>query len=315
MRLLVILGCLLAVTGCAFVKVPLNPPVEGVREQVVEGTGHYKLAMVDISGIISLDPVGLDRFSKEPPLLPRLKEELRTALADPEVVGLLVRIDSGGGSVTASDILYHELKRFGEEKRVPIVACVMDKALSGGYYAALAADAIVAHPTALVGGVGVITFKFNIAELLKKLGIGEETIKSGDLKDFWSPLRPSEPEEIALMQGITDRLQQRFLQLIEENRHDLAPCTLHQMARGGVFDAPGAKGLKIIDEVGYLEDALTLLRRLAGVEQARVVIYRRPGSYAENIYASGMPLLREMSVLERGAEELLTPSFRYQYVP
>lgn len=305
---------LLLLGGCAFVKVPLSAPVQGVREQVVEGSGRAKLAMVDISGLLTLAPVGLGRFSKEPPLIPRLKEELHLALDDPAVVGLLVRIDSGGGSVTASDILYHELKRFGEKKGVPVVACVMDKALSGGYYAALAADAIVAHPTALVGGVGVITFKFNIAGLLAKWGIEEETVKSGPLKDFWSPLRPSEPEEIALMQGITDRFHQRFLSLIEENR-DLSPCTLKQLGRGGVFDATGAKGLRIIDEVGYLENALTLLRTLAGVDEARVVIYRRPGAYAENIYAAGAPLAQAAALLDGLAGEALLPSFRYQYAP
>ncbi|WP_432820958.1 signal peptide peptidase SppA [Trichloromonas sp.] len=305
---------LLLLGGCAFVKVPLSAPLQGVKEQVVEGEGRAKLAMVDISGLISLGHIGFDRFSKEPPLIPRLKEELNAALADPDVVGLLVRIDSGGGSVTASDIVYHELKRFGEKKQVPVVACVMDKALSGGYYAALAADAIVAHPTAVVGGVGVITFKFNIAALLDKWGIEEETVKSGDLKDFWSPLRPGKPEEIALMQGITDRLHQRFIALVEENR-DLKACTLKQMSRGGIFDAPAARGLKIIDEVGYLDDALALLRQLGGVEKARVVIYRRPGSYAENIYAATVPLVRELSLIERGAAELLVPSFRYQYLP
>jgi len=304
----------LLLEGCAFVKVPLTSPVQGVEERVVEGEGRAKLAMIDISGIISLGKVGLDSFSKEPALIPRLKEELRAAMADPEVVGLLVRIDSGGGSVTASDILYHELKLFGEKKKVPVVACVMDKALSGGYYAALAAKAIVAHPTSVVGGVGVISFKFNIAGLLDKWGIEEETIKSGDLKDFWSPLRPGRPEEIAMMQGITDRLQQRFLQLVEENRH-LDPATLQQMARGGVYDADEARDLHIVDRIGYLEDALALLRQLAGVEQARVVIYRRPGQYAENIFAGSAPLLRELSLVERGAEDLLTPSFRYQYLP
>jgi protease-4 len=304
----------LLLSGCAFVKVPLTSPVQGVKEQVVEGEGRAKLVMVDISGLISTGQIGFDRFSKEPPMIPRLKEELRTAMADPDVVGLLVRIDSGGGSVTASDILYHELKRFGEEKQVPVVACIMDKALSGGYYAALAADAIVAHPTSMVGGVGVITFKFNIAGLLDKWGIEEETVKSGDLKDFWSPLRPGNPEEIALMQGITDRLQQRFMDLVEENR-DLKSCTLKQLARGGIFDASGARGLKIIDEIGYLEDAIALLRQLAGVDKARVIIYRRPGSYAENIYATTAPLIRELSLIERGAAELLVPSFHYQYLP
>ena len=87
-----------------------------------------------------------------------------------------------------------------------VITLVLDKALSGGYYVALAADEIVVHPTSMVGGVGVIAYKLNVAELLDKWGIGNESVKSGVLKDFWSPLRANTPEETAIMQGIVDRL-------------------------------------------------------------------------------------------------------------
>jgi protease-4 len=235
-------------------------------------------------------------------------------MGDEDVVALVVRIDSPGGSVTASDILYHELKSFGEKKKVPVVACIMDEGLSGGYYASLAANEIVAHPTSVVGAVGVISFRVDIEGLLKKWGIETETVKSGPWKDFWSPLRGSRPGEIKLMQEIVDTMQQRYLKLLKENRN-LSPEALKQVATGRVFDAPKALELGLVDNLGYLDDAIEKAKKLAGVSEAKVILYRRPGAYAEDIYAAGSPLLRELSVLEEESGGLLTPSLRYQAGP
>jgi protease-4 len=303
-----------ALSGCAFVKVNVGSELKGVEERVVSGKGRAKIVVIDISGIISMDHLGLERFGKEPPMIPRLQEQLNAARADDDVAGLVVRIDSPGGSVTASDILYHEVKTFGKEKGVPVVACIMDKGLSGGYYAALGADEIMAHPTSIVGGVGVISFRFDISEMLDTWGVRIGTIQSGPKKDFWSPLRSGTPEENAVMQGIVDRLNQRFLQIITENR-SLSPASLEKVAEGGVFDAAAALDLGLIDGIGYLEDAISRIRKLAGVSEARVILYRRPGALAESIYAGSAPLLRALSNVELGVAEMLTPSFRYQYLP
>jgi len=303
-----------ALSGCAFIKVNVGSEPEGVEERVVSGKGRAKIVVVDISGIISMEHFGLERFGKEPPMIPQLQAQLNAASADGDVAGLVVRIDSPGGSVTASDILYHEVKTFGEEKGVPVVACIMDKGLSGGYYAALGADEIVAHPTSIVGGVGVITFKLDISEMLDTWGVRIGAIQSGPKKDFWSPLRSGTPEENAVMQGIVDSLNQRFLQVVRENR-PLSPAALQTVAEGGVFDAVAALDLGLIDGVGYLEDAIARTRELAGVSEARVILYRRPGALAESIYAGSAPLLRTLSTVELGFAELLSPSFRYQYLP
>lgn len=298
-------------SACAFVQVPLNPPVQEIREQVVGGSGGAKIVVVDISGMLTLGQIGLDRFAKEPPQIPRLREELEKAGGDEKVVGLVVRIDSPGGSVTASDILFHELDRFKREKRVPVVACVMDKALSGGYYAALAADKVVAHPTSVLGGVGVISYRLNLAPMLQKWGVETEVVKSAPLKDFWSPLRASTAQEMTVMQGITDSLRERFLGLVRERR-PLSPQALEEVATARIFGAAEGEKLGLVDRLGYLEDAVAWTRELAGVAEARTVIYRRPGAFAGNIFAADLPLVREMSMVEQGASELLSPSFRYQ---
>lgn len=301
---------LLMLSGCIFVKVPLQPEMAPVEEQVVMGEGKAKIAVLDISGIISQSRIGLDRFSRKPSLLARFKEELQTAEADSGVVGVVIRIDSPGGSVTASDILYHEIRQMGQRRGIPIVACIMDRGFSGGYYAALGADEIMAHPTSVLGGVGVIYFKVTVSEMLDKWGVQVDTVKSGEEKDFWSPLRPSRPGELDRMQGIVDHLNRRFLDIVRERRK-LPPEVLEQIASGGIFHADQARELGLIDNIGYLEDAVKRVAELAGVERARVIIYRRPGAYAESIYAGSL-LPRPLPLAEALSEELLGPVFRYQ---
>jgi protease-4 len=249
MRALFSILSILILAGCAFIKVNVASEPGEIKERVVEGKGRAKIVVIDVSGIISLAPFGLDRFGKEPAMVPRLKEELQRAMEDERVVGVVVRIDSPGGSVTASDILYHELKSFREKKKVPLLACFVDKGFSGGYYIAMGADELWAHPTSVVGGVGVITFKFDVSDLLDSWGVKIGVVKSGPQKDFWSPLRPAAAEEEAVMQGIVDRLHRRFLGIVQENRQ-LSSCVLDQIARGGVFDAAPARDLGLIDSVG-----------------------------------------------------------------
>ena len=301
MRALFSLLSILMFTGCAFVKVNLAGEPGKISEQVVDGKGRAKIAVLDISGVITLAPFGLDRFSKDPPLIPRFKEELKRIDEDDRVVGVVVRIDSPGGSVTASDILYHELSQLREKRKIPIVACIMDKGFSGGFYAALAADEIMAHPTSVLGGVGVISFKFTIEELLDKWGVEVDTVQSGPLKDFWSPLRQSRPEETALMQAITDRLHGRFLQLLAEHRR-LAPDARQQVASGRIFDAEEA--LAVLVELGPIDrngvfvsmaalNALESLGARANPATAAIRKFPAQGEVPDARYNSYVPRLLE----------------------
>jgi len=314
MRIFLSVFLVVTLAGCAFVKVNVASEPGEMQEHIVGGKGRAKVALVDISGIIALTPLGLDRLSKQPPLVPRFKEELQRVIEDEDVVGVVVRIDSPGGSVTASDILYRELRQVRETKKIPVVACIMDKGFSGGFYAALAADEIMAHPTSVLGGVGVISFKITISELLAKWGVEVSTVQSGPMKDFWSPLRESRPEETAIMQEITDRLYQRFMQLLTESRR-LSPEAQSAVATGRIFDAGQALEIGLIDRIGYLDDAVSRVRELAGVAEARVILYRPEGVFGGNIYAAGPVLPLEAGAMVRGMEELLGPGFRYQYLP
>ncbi|HNT33899.1 MAG TPA: signal peptide peptidase SppA, partial [bacterium] len=168
---------------------------------------------------------------------------------------------------------------------VPVVACLMDVGASGGYYVALAADRIFAHPTTITGSVGVIAQMVHVHGLFEKIGVSTDTIKSGALKDAGSPFRSLTDEERNLMQGIIDQLYGRFIDTVQARRPGLSPERLEQISTGRVFSASDALENGLIDSVGYLDDALEEAKKLAAIRKAHVVMYRKPFSYRGNIYA------------------------------
>jgi protease-4 len=274
--------------GCAFVNMSLVPQQKGLKEKVIEGKGQPKILLLDISGFISererSDRLGVFR---RPSLVEQVKEALRMAERDDEIAGLIVKINSPGGLVTATDIIYHELVRFKEKKKIPLYASIMSVGASGGYYVANATDMIIAHPTAITGSIGVISLKFNIEGLLDKIGVEEETYKSGDKKDIFSPFRPRTPEEREIIQGIIDTLYGRFLDTVYARRKGVLTMEeLKILADGRVYTADQALDVRLIDAVGYLDDAIGFMKASLGIAEARVVTYYRSGEYKGSIYSA-----------------------------
>ncbi|MFW6114966.1 MAG: signal peptide peptidase SppA [Thermodesulfobacteriota bacterium] len=284
--------CLLCIllTGCAYVNVPLYSSLQPFEETVLEGSGEKKILLLNISGVISEEQHSPDLGLRQTTsLIDRVKEELEKAERDRKIVGTVIRINSPGGSVSATDIIHHELMNYKKENKVKIVACLTDVATSGGYYIASAADEIIAHPTSITGGIGVITMKFTIEKLLSKVGIEQETIKSAEKKDLWSPFRTSTPDEKMLMQTIIDAFHQRFVTTVYEGRKPkLTRQEVESLADGRIFTAEQALDAKLIDRIGYLDDALKAMKTSLGLENPRVVTYHRPGAYKSTIY-SGQP--------------------------
>jgi len=279
------------ITGCAIIQIPLFPSMQPLEEQVLEGEGEAKILLLDISGIISekKKPGGLG-FTQKASLVARIKEELQKAKGDSSIAGVVIKINSPGGTVTATDIIYHELMQYKKQAGVRIVACLTGTATSGGYYVASAADEIIAHPTCVTGSIGVIAMKFNVEGLFAKIGVQEETIKSGDKKDIWSPFRPSTPEEREIMQTIIDQLHERFVKVVLAGRESLlSKKEIERLADGRIFTADQALELKLIDRVGYLDDAVKEMKKTLKLEEAKVITYYRPGSYKGTIY-SGFPV-------------------------
>jgi protease-4 len=267
------------------VKVPLWEEAAPLKETVVSGKGANKLLLLDISGfLMEQSPSRWLGWGSRVNLSARIKEELQKAARDDRIKGLILRINSPGGTVTAADLIYHELAQFKKEHGLKIVACVTGLAASGGYYVAQAADQIVAQPTALIGSIGVLALKFNIKGLLDKLGVDTELVKTGKLKDLWSPFRPGTPEEERLMQGIINDFYQRFVTIVAENRR-ISRQEVLKYADGRIFTAGQAQAGNLIDRIGYLEDAITLAQEIRGLEETRVVMYHRPDSYRNNIYS------------------------------
>lgn len=291
MRLIILLPMLALstiISGCALINVSLIPPPRPLEEQVLEGEGEKKVLLLDISGTISEQErsgglLGLPSSS----MVSLVRESLRKAEKDDAIAGLILRINSPGGTVTASDIIHHDIIEFKKRKQVPVLACIMATGTSGGYYVAAAADEIIAHPTAITGSIGVILMKFNVEGLMGKIGVEEQTVKSGDKKDIMSPFRRATPDEVRLAQGIIDQLYGRFLDVaMARPGNKLSLEELRKLADGRIYTAGQARAAGLIDRTGYLDDVIAATRKLAGDDDARVVTYYRPGSYKGSIYAA-----------------------------
>jgi protease IV len=214
----------------------------------------------------------------------RVREELQKAEDDDSVKALIVRINSPGGTITASDLIYHEIDAFKTRRKIPVVAVTMDVAASGGYYAALAADTIFALPTTVTGSIGVIMLTVNAQGLMEKIGVAPLAIKSGEMKDAGSPFRPLTPQERAVFQTVIDDMYGRFVTLIARSRK-ISDDRVRAFADGRIYTAEQAKALGLIDEIGYMDAVVAAARKAAGVEEARVIMYQRPKDYRANYYS------------------------------
>ena len=277
----------LLLQGCTLVDIELQPRIRPLREETVEGEGKAKILLMDISGVLA-DETGSVVLGTPPPRVPivaRVREELQKAEDDDEVRALIVRINSPGGTITASDLIYREIEVFKTRRKVPVITIMMDVAASGGYYAALAGDTIMALPTTVTGSIGVVMLTVNAQGLMEKIGVAPLAIKSGAMKDAGSPFRPLTEQERAVFQSVIDQMYARFVSLIVRSRK-MPEEKVRAAADGRIYTAEQAKALGLVDEIGYMDDAVAAARKAAGVAQARVVMYHRPKEYRSNYYST-----------------------------
>lgn len=311
--------CLLVIIGLqsGCITVNLIEPSGPVREVQLSGTGDGKVLVLDLSGVISAQDK--DGLMPHPNMVALFKEELTRAAKDDQIKALVLRINSPGGTVTASDILYHELREFKLKKKVPVIASMMDVAASGGYYLAMAADSILVHPSTVTGSIGVIMLTVNARGLLEKVGVEANAITSGPRKDMGSPFRVMTAEERGIFQSVIDSFYQRFLAVVQEGRPHLSAEQIKKLADGRIYSGDQAKAAGLIDEIGYLDDAIELAKKKAGLTEARVVTYGRRGEYHNNIYSrlfgtgagiAGLANLDLLSMVRGG-----TPQFMYLWMP
>ena len=317
-RVLAIAAALL-LASCSVLSIDLRPRIRPFEEETVEGTGSAKVLMLDLSGFLADESPSFSLNPEAPrvPLLARVQEELRKAEKDDQIKAMIVRINSPGGTITASDTLYREIYEFKRRKRIPVIAAIMDVGASGGYYAALAADTIVAQPTSVTGSIGVVMLTVNANGLMEKIGVAPVAIKSGSMKDAGSPFRAMTPEERAVFQGVIDDMYARFVKLIAESRK-IPEDRIRSFADGRIYTAQQAKDLGLVDRVAYLDEVVTQAKEAAGVQEARVVMYHRPREYRASIYAgppgptpSGETALSQFAAILTGAG----PRFMYLWWP
>ncbi len=316
-------ACIFAVlfflSGCVRVDVPLLQPLAELRERTIEGEGKPKLLLMDITGFIS-EKERSGGIKEKPSMVAEVKEALQKAEKDEDIAGVILRINSPGGTVTASDLILHELLAFKARKKVPIYACITGIGASGGYYIATAADEISAHPTAITGSIGVLVMRFNVEGLLSKIGVTEKTVKSGDKKDFLSPFRPATPEEEKIIQTIITSLYQRFLDVVlARPGASLTKPELEKLADGRVFTAEQAVAARLIDRVGYLDDTVAAMKKKLNLKEARVIAYYRRGSYRGTIYSGSAvetpQVVNLININADGLELLSSTEFMYLWAP
>jgi protease IV len=314
----VVLVILIMVSGC--IHVDMFPGRGELRETVISGEGKDKVLLIDISGMLTTDKSS--GLFNEPGLPARIKEELTKAEKDPRIKGVVLRINTPGGTVTASDLVYHELKAFKQKREIPVIAAIMDLGTSGGYYVAMAADQVLVHPSTITGSIGVIMVTMNAQGLLEKVGVNPTAIASGPKKSMGSPFRPMNVEERDIFQGVIDNLYRQFLAVIQEGRPGLNEESIRTLADGRIYTADIAKAHGLVDDIGYLDDAIDLAKAKAGLEEARVVTYTRGRVTHQNIYSRfDPPQIGPLGFPKVDAQSLLhvwsggAPQMLYMWIP
>lgn len=306
-------------TACGGIKLKIGTGTEDpLKEYTIEGKGSEKVLVIPIKGFLS-DTSETSILSSKPGTVQEVVSQLRLAGKDSGIKALVLEINSPGGSTTSSDMLYHEIMAFKERRQVPIVAVFMDVAASGGYYVALPADRIIAHPTTVTGSVGVVLIQPRVAGLMDKIGVAVDVTKSGREKDIGSPFRPATPEEQKIFQDLIDGLAGRFYGLVEKHR-TVSANALASIKNARIYLPEDALKLGLIDRLGYLSDALDEARSLAKLRgDAKVIVYRRARYPNDNLYNMSTSLegSSPVSLIDLRLRELvptLSPGFYYLWM-
>ena len=319
MRLLptIFLATLLpAATGC--VVIPIGDLLKGpaLEEVVLVEGDDEKVALIDVDGVIRGDESDNVLFPEENTTA-EIQARLNLVRSDSSVKAVVLRISSPGGEVTACDVIHHEVRRLKEERKLPVVASVIDQGTSGAYYIAVASDKILVQPTAIVGSIGVILPSFDLSGLLTKIGVTVSPIKSTEGKDLNSPFRPPSEADRKILQTLVDDMYKRFVAIVDEGRPGLSSEEVLRLADGRVVSGGEAVSLKLADRLGYLSDAIEEAARAAGVKSPTIVRYTRAPRSGANIYSQGLdqrPSAGEIR-LSASAALLGVPRFYYLWQP
>ncbi len=326
-------------------------PVRAVQINDKSADSQSRIAIVDVDGLlIDQNFSGFGSMGENPVAL--FREKMRHIESDPTISAVVLRINSPGGGVTASDMLAHQLQHLKSERNIPVVACLMTTGTGGAYYLATYADAIVAHPTSVVGGIGVILNNYNMEDTLGQFNIVSLPIKSGDKIDVGSPERMMQREERDLLQSMADEFHERFIDQVRSSRGERLTVTsnvdepnLDESEAGKLdagdlasddadneatkpsdlvpFDGRVVSGLHaqkigLVDQTGYLDDAVSLAGQMAGLSSSpALVLLRRDNDRAMSEFdvTPNVPMTSILPIQLPGLDRSSMPTFLYLWQP
>lgn len=240
---------------------------------IVEGSIGEKIAVIPVDGII------------DDSMFEAVEEMIQRAEDDASVKAVIFEIDTPGGSVTASDQIYQRIRQFQADQGIPVISSMGGLATSGGYYVACATSHIVAQRTTLTGNIGVLLPRYDASELMGKLGVRENTVEStgSPFKNAGSMFTQDTPEETAYFQSLIDEAYGQFTSVVKEGREGKLKAEMDAIANGKVYSGPEAKKLGLVDQVGYLTDAISHASSAAGLSNPTVVRYEKTPSFSDLI--------------------------------
>jgi protease-4 len=241
--------------------------------------------------IVSVDDLIMDQTAR------RTLRQLKAAHEDEHVKAVVLKVDSPGGTINASDHIHRKVKELcrGTDNPKPIVVSMQGLAASGGYYISAPANLIFAERTTMTGSIGVIASFTNVAGLMDEFKVRIEVIKTGPMKDSGSPFRPMSDEERTRWQAIINDAFQTFIEVVSDGRQ-MEIDKVRTLASGDIYTAREAKANGLVDEIGYLEDAITAAERLAGVSDSKVIEYKRPLNIYEILFGAATSPTGRMQV-------------------
>ena len=293
MAILLLWVCCMWLGGCNGVRfvidaVPAEDSLaetEVLADDGVSSWGGAKIALIDVRGmIIDARSPGLLADGENP--VAAFVESLNKAADDSKVKAVVLRINSPGGTVTASDVMYREVNYFKQRTGKPVVVLMGDIAASGGYYLACAGDEVIAHPTTVTGSIGVIIQTINFSDGMRRIGIHADAITSGPNKAVGSPLEPMPAEHRELLQGLVNEFYGNFRGIVANARPGISDSDIGWVTDGRVVTGQRAVEVGLVDSTGDLHDAFAAAKTRAGVQSARLMKYHRPLEYVGSPYAS-----------------------------
>jgi protease IV len=286
------------------------------REALVDGSpsARDKILLVPVHGLLIQEAPGL---WGEADAVSSTLRALDLAEKDEAVKAVLLSIDSPGGGISDCDRIHHRIAAFRKARPgVPVLAAMGDMATSGGYYIAAPTDWIVAQRSTVTGSIGVIMQLANVERLAEMLGVRMETVKSAEHKDAGSPFRSLTAEERKRFQEMINGMYEQFLQVVLDGRKaaGLTREELLPLADGGVMTADKALKAKLVDAIGFLDDAWAEARRRAKAPDAKVVRYERPAGVLDLLRAQATPPEPGVAAFGRLLHRLADGSARMMYL-